>query len=110
MLFSSTTINNGATNTQTCTGGSTGVPSGAKGVWINAFYTSATSGAFIQISPHAATITNTSWYPVLGIVQVSGVIVTGSSLVAVDGSGMIDFKASNANCTGAQASIMGYVY
>lgn len=103
------TINSGVTNTYTLTGGSTGVPTGAKAAWVNCYYTSATPGAFVQMFLHGATLTDLSYYPIFGIVQVNGVVVTGSAWVPLDASGQADAKANNANCTGIHASIMGYL-
>lgn len=104
-------INSGSTKNYTLTGvGTPIVPSGARGALITVYYSSTTVGAFLQACPHGATIANTSDYPVLGVVQVSGVTMTMTTLVALDANGKIDLKANTGNCTSISGSINGYVY
>lgn len=55
-LTTNPTVNNGATSTLTCTGGSTGVPSGAKGVIIGGGISSGTIGAYTTIAPTGGTL------------------------------------------------------
>lgn len=109
VLINGATINSAATNNYTCVGGLTGVPSGAKAVIINIYGSCSAVGGYLSMTPHG-----TAWvggnYPILSG-NVASALVSGSFLVVLDGSGIIDIKANGgANFTGIGASIMAYVY
>ena len=110
LLLNSATINSGSVSTQTCTGvGTPTIPSATVAILISCYYTAGSAGAFLQMYPHGATVSDLSNYPILGIVAVSSVNVAASAIVPLSG-GQIDIKANNANCTGIHASIYGYLY
>ena len=89
-------INSGVTQTFTLAGAG-GIPAGALGVVLKAFFTSPTVGAFITITPHAPADSNA--YVTLGNIQVANAYVNGGGLVQLDGNGQIDIKANTGNCT-----------
>lgn len=88
-------INAGNTSNFTLTG-SGGIPSGALGVIYKAFFTSATVGAYIQLAPHSATITD---YASIGNIQLANAFINGCGTLQLDSAGKIDIKANTGNCT-----------
>lgn len=109
MLASNATINNGNTNTYTCTGGSTGVPTGATAVLLNAFFTPSAAGTSARFSPHG-----TAWaagqYPICGDSANATNINTQNFVCPLDSGGQIDVKASGGNVVGIYLGIAGYIY
>lgn len=88
------TINSGVTFTQQISGNGS-VPTGALGVIFSANFTSATTGTYIQIGPHGASLGN---YQVLGNLYTSNGFINANGIVALDSNGQIDIKANNGNC------------
>jgi hypothetical protein len=94
--ISAQTINSGVTSTFTLTGGSTGIPVGALGVIFKAYFTSASTGAYINIAPHSGTIAD---YASIGNIEVANAYLNGNGIIAIDSSGKIDVQANAGNCT-----------
>ncbi len=86
-------ITNNTTQTFTM---ATDIPAGAKAIIFKAYFTSATTGTFIQIAPHGGDLTANA---AVGNLAVSGGYVDGMGIVAVDSNGQIDIKANGGNCT-----------
>jgi hypothetical protein len=108
LLDNAGTLASGATVTETVTGGSTGVPTGAKGVLLSSFFSASAVGGFMQWRPHGATVSDSSNYPLL-LSQVAGAVTAGNFIVACDASGKIDVAAHSANMTAIHTSINGYI-
>jgi hypothetical protein len=108
-IVNNASINSGATATIPCTGGTTGVPLGAKGVLVCGYYVSPSVGAYVQTKPHGASLPNPSNFPILGIVAVANVVTTLSATCPIDSSGQLDLTATNGTITGFHLSIYGYV-
>lgn len=89
-------INSGVTQTFTLAGVG-GIPAGALGVVFKAFFSSPTVGAYLTITPHAASDNNA--YVTLGNIQIANAFVNGGGLLQLDGNGQIDIKANTGNCT-----------
>jgi non-ribosomal peptide synthetase component F len=108
-VINNATINSGNTNTQTYTGGSTGVPSGAKAVLINTFFTPGSAGMSVLYTPHG-----TAWsagnYPAVWVTSDTSHIVGWSGFVVVDANGQLDVKANNGQAVGIYVVINGYLY
>ena len=102
-------INAGATNTYTATGGSTTVPTGAKGVWLNVSANANTVGNYIQFAPHGGTL---GLYPVVGNFQATGGggSINTAFLLPVDASGQIDIKSNGSGTCQMNVYIYGYIY
>jgi hypothetical protein len=81
--------------TQTFTMG-TNIPAGAKAILFKAYFTSPTTGTFIQIAPHAGDLTGNA---TIGNLAAANGYVDGTGIVAVDSNGSIDIKANGGNCT-----------
>lgn len=96
LQVNSDTINAGATNTYTLTGGSSGIPPGALGVAYKAFFTSVTAGTYIQLGPHG---TNLAGYDTIGNLPAANGFLNGGGVLQVDASGKIDIKANSGACT-----------
>lgn len=110
LVYNSTTINSGSTDTKTYTGvGTPTVPSAATAVLICIYYQSTTVGSFLQLTPHGASGSDLSNYPLGPVVQGSGTVVAATLIVPLSG-GQIDAKANNGNITGIHASIYGYIH
>jgi hypothetical protein len=90
-------ITAGNTNTYTLTGGTTGIPTGALGVVYKTYFGSASVGAYIQLTPHAAS--DSSAYASCGNITVASSIVNGTGLLQMDSAGKIDIKANAGTCT-----------
>lgn len=102
-------LSSGAAVDQTVTGGSTGVPSGAIAVIIQAFFTSTSVGAFLQFSKQGSAVTNTSDAPFI-ITQVASHIAGGMAIVPVNTTnGKITASAHQGNLTGINSSVYGYI-
>lgn len=109
-LLNNVTINNGATNTPTCTGVG-GVPSGAKAVLMNIGATSTSATGFATLVPHGSTWSSGVNYPATQFAPANGSVIIGSSLIVpLDSSGKIDISAVNSNLTAVNAYMYGYIY
>lgn len=90
------TITAGTTTTYALTGGSSGIPSGTKGVAYKASFNSATVGASIHLAPHAAA--DITAYATLGNITVASSTINGVGQLALDSNGKIDIKANTGTC------------
>jgi hypothetical protein len=97
LQMSGATIAAGGTNTYTLTGGISGIPTEVTGIVFKAYFTSVSSGAYIQLAPHGAS--NIGAYASIGNLPAGGGVLNGGGLLAVDSSGKIDIKANVGNCT-----------
>jgi hypothetical protein len=95
--INSNVITAGAINVYNLTGGSSGIPGGAKGVLYKAYFTSATVGAYIQLAPHGAS--DLAAYASIGNLPVANGFLNDDGLLALDSAGKIDIKANVGNCT-----------
>ena len=95
--ISGVTIPSGTTQSFTLTGGSSGIPTGAKGVIYKVYFTSTGSGVgvYIQLAPHGGAI---SGYDSLGNTDNLSQTINGMGVLQVDSSGMIDIKANGGDC------------
>jgi len=100
-------INNGVTKTYTLTGGSTGIPVGALGVIFKAYFTSASTGAYINLAPHSGTAAD---YATIGNIEVANAFLNGNGIVAIDSAGKLDVQANGANVTSFNLFTHGYVF
>jgi hypothetical protein len=100
-------INNGVTKTYTLTGGGTGIPNGALGVIFKAYFTSASTGAYINLAPHSGTIAD---YATIGNIEVANAFLNGNGILPIDSSGKIDVQANGANVTSFNLFTYGYVF
>jgi hypothetical protein len=98
-------INSGSTKTYTITG-SGGIPAGALGILFKAYFTSASTGAYIELAPHGATMAN---YATIGNIEVANATINGNGTVALDSSGKLDVKANGANVTSFNLFTYGYI-
>lgn len=110
LLINGGTVNSGSTTAYTATGGSTGVPSGAKAVLINLYFTSASAGAFLTSKPTGGSSSNNSNYPVFGMIQVANSTACHFAIMPLSAGGQFDLTGNGANCTGINCSIFGYIY
>src|ERR1041385_3311810 len=93
-LTTNPTVNAGSTTRLTCTGGSTGVPTGAKGVLIGVGLVSNKSrGGYVQIYPTGATAGQYANFSG----PVAGQYTTGFVIVPVSAGGQITVKANAQN-------------
>jgi len=107
-LANNATINSGNTNTYTCTGGSTGVPTGAKAVFCNAYYTASAGGTFASFTPQGTAWSNGN-YPI--IAAPTAALYSGSFLAALNASnGQLDVKANSGNLVGIYLWLYAYIY
>lgn len=90
------TINLGVTTSFTLSG-SGGIPSGALGVVYKAFFTSATSGAYINIAPHGAS--DVTAYDTIGNLPAANAFLNGNGVLQLSSDGKIDINANIGNCT-----------
>ncbi len=72
------------------------IAAGAKAIVFKAYFTSATTGSFLQIAPHGGDITA---HAAVGNLAVVNGYLDGIGIVAVDSNGQIDIKANGGNCT-----------
>lgn len=94
--INSVTIPSGTTQSFTLTGSSSGIPIGATGVIYKVYFSSSSTGAYLQLAPHGGTISN---YDSLGNTNTTGQTINGMGVLQVDGNGMIDIKANGGSCT-----------
>lgn len=90
------TINSGSTSTFTIAG-SGGIPVGALGVVYKAFFTSPTSGAYINLAPHGASDVTT--YGAIGNLPAANAYLNGNGVLQLSSDGKIDINANVGNCT-----------
>jgi hypothetical protein len=108
-IINNVTINVNNTNTYTCTGGSTGVPTGALAVFMNLFFTPSVAGTFASITPQG-TAWNNGNYPIVGTAFNATNICGGSFLAILNSSnGQIDVKAQVGNLVGMHAWLYAYI-
>lgn len=88
-------INSGTTSNFQISG-SGGIPTGALGIIYTANFTSPTTGTYVQIGPHGATLGN---YQAIGNLYTSNGFLNANGIVALDSNGKIDIKANSGNCT-----------
>lgn len=105
-IFTNPTLNSGTTRTDTYTGGSTGVPSGAKAVIMGIGIFASVAGGYVQGVPHGGTFGQ--YWGLSGPVA-SQYTVGGMVIAPVDSNGQIDLKASGANIVLQDWYIYGYV-
>ena len=90
-------ISAGSIQTFSLVGGSSNIPSGVLGVLYKAFFTSASTGAYIQLAPHGAS--DITAYASVGNITTANSYLDGMGVLAVDMSGNIDIKANAGSCT-----------
>lgn len=99
----------GTTNFLVTSGGTvtqnTGAPAGATGVLLNAYFTSASAGAWIVFTKHSASFTGGF---TIGNLPTANGFLNGFGIVPVDANGQIDVGANVANCT-VSFYVIGYV-
>lgn len=102
-LIAATVINVGVTNTYTITG-SYNVPVGALAVVMKVYFTSATTGTWVDVNKSGV---GNSGFTVGGLYTAGG-IINGSGIVQLSANGRIGITANNGNCT-VTAYILGYI-
>ncbi len=107
-LTTNPTVTSGTTTTLTCTGGGTGVPTGAIAVLLNVQLYSITAGGTCQIGPHGSTPGN---YINLTPQWSTNNTYTGMGMVIAPLStgGQIDVKAANQSMVLQSWYIFGYI-
>src|SRR2546430_1296756 len=106
-LTTNPTVNNGATTNLTCTGGSTGVPTGAKGILLQVgLYSASAQGGTIQIYPTGATAGIYANFTAAGP-QNTYCITTVT--VPLSAGGQITAKANGSNIVLQDWYIYGYI-
>lgn len=108
-VASNISMTNGATNTYTCTGGLTGVPTGAVGVLIAYAYNSGATNTCITFTPHGAVWSNGNYPASMPEATASAIGAFGSATVPLDSNGKMDVKCANANITALYVQIYGYI-
>jgi hypothetical protein len=103
-MFGNPTLNSGTTRTDTYTGGSTGVPSGAKAVLLGIGIFANTANGYLQIYPAGGTAGQGP-----GITGVGTSYTVSSCVCPVDGSGQITLKAVSSNIVLQDWYIYGYI-
>jgi hypothetical protein len=101
-LINSITIPNGTTNTYTIAG-SNNIPSGALGVLISGYFTSASTATYVQIGAHGAASALT-----IGNLYTANGFVNSDALVPLSSDGKIDVKANAGDCVFSM-NVYGYV-
>ena|SRR5579859_2388450 len=99
-------IASGAIHTYSFTGGTTGIPLGALGVLYKAAFSSASSGAFINIAPHNGTPGN---YATIGNLPAANTTLNDVGMVPLDANGQVDIQANGGSCT-VTLFTYGYVF
>src|SRR5437899_3219444 len=92
-LTTNPTVNSGATTTLTCTGGSTGVPTGAIAVFIGGGIFAATTGGYAQIYPTGATAGQYAGWSGMP----SNAFTAGFIIAPLSAGGQITVKANASN-------------
>lgn len=106
-LTTNPTVNNGSTTTLTCTGGSTGVPTGAKGVILGiGLFSNTAGGGYVNIYPTGAA--NPGQYANFSG-PVANQYTLGSCTVPLSAGGQITVKANVQNCVLQDWYIYGYI-
>ena len=106
-LTTNPTVNNGSTTNLTCTGGATGVPTGAKGVILQVGIFSVTAqGASIQIYPTGATAGQYANFTAQGP---QNTYCIGVVICPLSAGGQVTAKASGANIVLQDWYIYGYI-
>jgi hypothetical protein len=108
-LINAVVHNAGTTYGYTCTGGSTGVPSGAKAVLLTVTATSTNTTNFIQFGPDGAGLVP---YPTMGKFTITGVDgrLYSSFILPIASNGQIDVLVSGTGSCTITAHIIGYIY
>lgn len=109
-ILNGVSISVGSSTTVTCSGGTTGVPVGATAAIVSMFWSSPTVTTYILGVPHGTTITDITFYPSFGEVQVSGGFSVGYYPVLLGTGGQVDFYAENGSASNVTASIVGYIW
>lgn len=94
--LNSVSIAANSVQTFTVVGGSSGIPGNALGVVYKAYFSSATVGAYIQLTPHGAS--NSSTYVTIGNLAVANGFINDTGLLSVDANGAIDIRAEGGTC------------
>ena len=76
--------------------GAGGIPTGALGIIYKCYFTSPTSGAYINIAPHGGAIGN---YQTLGNLPAASAYINANGIVQLDSNGKIDIQANTGQCT-----------
>lgn len=106
-LYVNPTLNSGVTRTDTVTGGTTGVPTGAKGVIIGVgILSNTTGGGWVNIFPAGAA--NPGQYASFSG-PVANQYTLGTVTVPVSAGGQISVKANGQNCVLQDWYIYGYI-
>lgn len=106
-LYTNPTLNSGTTRTDTVTGGSTGVPTGAKGIIIGVgLFSNTTGGGYVNVYPAGAA--NPGQYASISA-PVAGQYTLGVIIVPVSTGGQITVKANAQNCVLQDWYIYGYI-
>lgn len=106
-LTTNPTVNQNNTTTLTCTGGSTGVPSGAKGVLLGVgLFSVNAQGGYVQIAPTGGTLGNYVNFTAAGPINT---YCTGFVIAPLSAGGQIDVKAIGANIVLQDWYIFGYI-
>jgi hypothetical protein len=103
-MFTNPTLNSGTTRTDTYTGGTTGVPSGALAVYLGIGIFANTANGYLQIYPAGGTAGQGP-----GITGVGTAYTVGSCVCPVNGSGQITLKANSSNIVLQDWYIYGYI-
>lgn len=105
-LTSNPTLNSGSTTTLSCTGGSTGVPSGASAVMLGiGLFSDTSGGGYVTLAPHGGT--QGDYWGLAG--PNANQYTLGFGICPVDSNGQIDVKANGQNCVLQTWYIIGYV-
>jgi len=104
-LTTNPTVTNGNTTTLTCTGGATGVPTGAKGVLLGIGINCATAGGNVLIAPLGGPY---GQYMALSG-QVASQYTTGFGIAPLSAGGQIGVKANGSNIVLQDWYIFGYI-
>ena len=94
--LNSVSIAANSVQTFTLVGGSSGIPGNALGVVYKAYFSSATVGAYIQLTPHGAS--NSSAYVTIGNLAAANGFMNDTGLLSVDANGAIDIRAEGGTC------------
>ncbi len=105
-LYTNPTLNSGTTRTDTCTGGSTGVPTGAIAILLGIGIFANTAGGYVQIYPAGGTAGQYAGLtgPVAGQYMVGGMVI-----MPLSASGQITVKANSSNIVLQDWYIYGYI-
>lgn len=106
-LANNSTITASSTNNYTCTGGSTGVPTVASAVLINAFFTAGSAGMHGDFTPQGSSWNNGN-YPMIACPTTA--LYSGSFIVPLNvANGQLSVRANGGQITGIYMWLYGYI-